>query len=210
LSYFATNHPSSPNKPGAIPSPPPGYGAPIRFQYPTVLLIVLNLAAVVLMGGGIAALLARLHGLPNGFAITLSGIDLLIAVAAMLAIVVVHELIHALTAWGLGYRITFGFKWSLLAPYVAAFHQFIPRRHNLLIALAPLIVLTALLLPLLTASASWALIVAFMGLVVNTAGAVGDLYLTWRLLRLPRRTLLYDVSIDSMFIYLPQTGLANK
>ena len=46
---------------------------------------------------------------------------------------------------------------------------------------------------------------ALIALMMNTGGAVGDLYLVWRLLRLPRETLLYDVDVKTMLIYVPQT-----
>jgi hypothetical protein len=71
------------------------------------------------------------------------------------------------------------------------------------VALAPLCVMTAALLPLLAVPIRAVVIVAFMMLVLNTGGAVGDLYLVWRLLRMPRGTLLYDVDTNNMFILEP-------
>jgi hypothetical protein len=49
-----------------------------------------------------------------------------------------------------------------------------------------------------------ALAAAFV-LVLNTAGAIGDLYATWRLWRLPEGTLLYDVDIRHSYVYEPST-----
>lgn len=168
--------------------------------------MALSLVLAVVTAAGLLWFLGWWHGvpdLPDSFSITLGGGELLVIVGTVVLTVVAHELIHALAARVLGYRIEFGFKWQMLAPYVAAFHQFTPRNHNLLIAIAPLPILTVIFLPLLVAATPLATVAAFIGLVINTSGAVGDLYLTWRLLRLPRATLLYDVSIDRMLIYLP-------
>ena len=46
--------------------------------------------------------------------------------------------------------------------------------------------------------------VAVTALMMNTAGAVGDMYLAWRLLRMPRATLLYDKDVKTMLVYRPE------
>ena len=56
---------------------------------------------------------------------------------------------------------------------------------------------------LLALSNSTIVLLALASLMMNTGGAVGDLYLVWRLLRLPRETLLYDVDVKTMLIYMP-------
>jgi hypothetical protein len=190
----------------AIPPPPPGYDNPVRFQYPTLLLILLSVVVIALTVLVVGLLVMWIHGAPDSFVITFDTVDLIAFWGTMLATVVIHELIHALAARALGYRINFGIKWRMAAPYVAVFHQFMPRNHNLLIAIAPLLVFTLLFIPLLFVPAPLVLIVASTVLVINTAGSVGDLYLCWRLLRLPRQTLLYDVNVDCMLIYPPQAS----
>ena len=85
----------------------------------------------------------------------------------------------------------------------AAFGQFQTRRDNVRCALAPLVVFTVVLTPLLAGPLPVALL-AFFVLVVNTSGAVGDLYLTWRLLRMPPETLLYDVDARHSYIFYPE------
>ena len=47
-------------------------------------------------------------------------------------------------------------------------------------------------------------LLAFFVLVVNTSGAVGDLSLAWRLLRMPPETLLYDVDARHSYIFYPE------
>lgn len=186
-----------------MPPTPPGYGPPIRFHYPVLLLIFLNLVVFVGVVAGLGWLIWHVMGRPETTSIEFGVGDLFAVLAGMFGTIVVHELIHAVVARGLGYRVVFGFKWQLLAPYVAALGQFITRRDNLLIALAPLVILTPVLLLLLGVPVRWVAVAAGAGFVMNTSGAVGDLYLAWRLWRLPRQTLLYDVSIDRMFLFLP-------
>jgi hypothetical protein len=190
----------------AVPAPPSGYDSPIRFQYPGLLLTILNIVFIVLTVPVVGLLVMWIHGAPNSFVITFRLVDFITFWGTMLVTVLIHELIHAQAALALGYRINFGIKWRLAAPYVAALHQFITRDHNLLIAVAPLFVLTAIFIPLLFIPVPLVLLIASTVLVINTAGSVGDLYLTWRFLRLPRQTLLYDVSPDYMLIFPPKTS----
>jgi hypothetical protein len=71
------------------------------------------------------------------------------------------------------------------------------------VALAPLIALTAILVPMLAVSSRIVVLVGMSALLMNTAGAVGDVYLVWRLKRLPRPTSLYDVDEKTMLVYVP-------
>jgi len=116
----------------------------------------------------------------------------------------VHEWVHGLIYRILGYRVSYGLSWRMGAAYAAAFGQWQKRDHNLLAALAPLVVLTPLLIGLLATSNHLLNLAAFSALIFNTSGAVGDLYLTWRLLRLPKGALLYDIDPKTMLIYLPK------
>jgi UPF0716 family protein affecting phage T7 exclusion len=74
--------------------------------------------------------------------------------------------------------------------------------HNSIAAAAPLIVLTVIGVPLLAVPGVISNI-AFVMLLINTSGAVGDVYILYRLARMPHDTLLYDISIETMLIYYP-------
>jgi hypothetical protein len=128
---------------------------------------------------------------------------MLIIVLAIVLTFVVHELIHGMVMRVFGYRVSYGIFWHMGGFYTAAFQQFVTRDHNIIIALAPLLIITPLALVVMLLPVGFGVIVALMVVICNTAGAVGDMYLTWRLLRLPRATLLYDVNIQRMLIYEP-------
>ncbi len=184
-----------------LPTPPPGYDVALPFEYPR---LALQLAAT----GLVLVLLPFLFGLTwwlqGQFPMFRLGlVEVGVALMTIIVTVLVHELIHGLTYQLLGYKATYGASLQLLAAYAAAFGQFQRRNHNLLVALAPLFALTTLLLPLLTVSNNLMLLIAFTALLFNASGAVGDLYLSWRLLRLPPTALLYDVDPQTMLIFLP-------
>jgi hypothetical protein len=123
---------------------------------------------------------------------------------AVVITIIVHEWVHGLVYRVLGYRVSYGLSWRMGAAYAAAFSQWQKRDHNLLAALAPLVLLTPLLITLLAVPNQLLNLAAFAALIFNTSGAVGDLYLSWRLLRLPKDALLYDIDPKTMLIYLPK------
>lgn len=194
---------NNPSKP-AIPYPetPNGYQPPIRFQYPMLtlqLLSVVGLAACVIGFGAIGTQAQGASLLPQNL------IEIVLWIGMIPLTLVVHELIHGIVYRLLGYRVSYGVSFQLGAAYAAAFGQFQKRGHNLISAVMPLLVITLIGVPLLTLPDSRVLAMcAFIMLLINTSGAVGDLYISYRLLHMPRETLLYDVSIDSMLIFYPQ------
>jgi hypothetical protein len=195
----------------AIPAPPTGYEPAILFKYPKYKLQLaaagLLLAVAPLLYGVAWLLRGRPAGLP--FVVTASLSSLLWVCATVLATVVVHELVHGLAYQLLGYKVSYGASLRLFAAYAAAFGQWQRRNHNLIVALAPLLGLTLLLLPLLALPNPMVALVVFTALLFNTGGAIGDLYLAWRLLRLPPATLLYDVDVSTMLIYRP-VGMGQR
>lgn len=103
----------------------------------------------------------------------------------------------------LGYRITYGIDLRLPGAYTASFGQFQKRDHNILIALVPLVVLTLALVPALSVHDELIVIGTITALVVNTSGAIRDLYIVWYLLRLPRKTLFYDIDAKHNLVFEP-------
>src|SRR5687768_12408415 len=185
------------------PRSPQGYQSPYRFEYPKIKLQFAGLAVLLLVVPPLVWLTWQVQNLPDAGRVVIRPLDLALLLVAVPLTIVVHELIHGLAFRVLGYQVTYGVAWHLGAAYAGAFGQFQLRRHMFVVALAPLFVLTAALLPLLAVPIRAVVIVVFMMLVLNTGGAVGDLYLVWRLLRLPRGTLLYDVDTNNMFILEP-------
>jgi hypothetical protein len=146
-----------------------------------------------------------LQGRPGRFPLLIQGGlgDLTIVLLTVVATVFVHEWIHGLAYQLLGYKVSYGVSLQLMAAYAGAFGQWQQRRHNILVALAPLLLLTLFLVPLLSSSQPSLVLIAFTALLFNTGGAVGDLYLVWRLLRWPAASLLYDVNTSIMLVFLP-------
>lgn len=104
---------------------------------------------------------------------------------------VLHELVHGVFFW-LFTRARPRFGIGLTYAYAAAPGWYIPRGRFLTTGLAPLIVLTAaglLVLPIVPYPAAILLLVA---LFVNAAGAIGDLYMVWRIVLAPRGVLIED------------------
>ncbi len=190
----------------ALPKTPVGFEEPQTFLYPKV---ALNIAA---FGSAIGAAFLFgvvtwwLHGAPQtgSFAVSLPIICAVFLSAV--GMIVVHEALHGMAYRILGYRVSFGVILRMGAAYTAAFGQMQRRAHTLIAAATPLVVLTAICAPLLASSQPLVAASAYTILVLNTAGAVGDSYLIWRLLHLPQDTLTYDVSGAQMLFYVPQRG----
>jgi hypothetical protein len=187
------------------PDPLPGYRPALKFEYPKLKLQLMSVVLILVITPGLVILTWLLQGRPGRFPLPLQGNfgDLITVLVTIVVTVLIHELIHGLVYQLLGYKVSYGVSLQLMAAYAGAFGQWQQRRHNILVALAPLVLLTLLLVPLLSASQPKLVLIAFTALLFNTGGAVGDLYLVWRLLRWPAASLLYDVNISTMLVFLP-------
>jgi hypothetical protein len=182
-----------------LPAPPDGYQPAYEFTYPKRTLSLAGAGLLVV----VVPLLIGLTWSINSTPLFFEPADLLLLLIITPITILLHEFIHGIAFWLYGYRVTYGVAWELAAAYAGAFHQLQKRNDMLVIALTPLVVLTTLCLCLLMASSRILSIGALMATILNIGGAVGDLYLVWRLLRLPRATLLYDVDAHHMFIFEP-------
>lgn len=202
-----------------VPETPAGYRDPERFHYPLVVLLALVLvvgsAAVLGFGWLLSAVqgpaviesVFEIRETPDGFVATLRlGTVGAVFVGTVLVVTVLHELVHGLVYSRLGYRVSYGVAPWLGAFYAAAFHQFQTRADDLLVGVAPLLVLDCLMLPLLFVPVPLVAFAAFVGLAFNTAGAAGDVYLVARLLRMPDGTLLYDGDAHHSYVFYPESG----
>ena len=143
------------------------------------------------------------RSLPHPFTLPLTLTDLAFGWGAMIGTIGAHELIHIAVLRACGRRAACGIAWRQLAIYTGAFRQLQPRRHALLSASAPLIILSVLALPLLAAAQRFLVVLGFVMLLTNTSGAAGDLYVFWMLLRLPRKTLIYELDPAQMLVFVP-------
>ena len=187
------------------PPPPPGYQPPEPFQYPTLWLQIGAVVILVISAFLLFIITIILQSLSKDGVSLLSSrnCDLVIVIFTIIGTLVVHELIHGAVYSLMGYRVRYGISPRHLAAYAGVFGQWQERDHNILAALATLVILTIIIFPLLAVPNQVIVLVAFTVLLVNTAGAVGDLYLSWRLLRMPRLTLGYDIDPQTMLTYKP-------
>ncbi|MHB8192776.1 MAG: DUF3267 domain-containing protein [Bellilinea sp.] len=141
-----------------------------------------------------------------------TGVEGLWSVAIVLvlifATIVLHEAIH-----GLGFmllakaRPIFAFRG--VYAYAAAPGYYIPRNPYLVIALAPLVVISLAGVVLMAFVHPVWIAPLVLVCVVNSSGAVGDLWVAWLLLRHPAEALAQDRG-DEIEIYAPTGhGLSN-
>ena len=116
--------------------------------------------------------------------------------------IVLHELVHAAAMRLSGTRkVNFGFT-GLYA--FAGSADYYDRPHYILIALAPIVVwgvVLGLLCALVPPAWFW---VVYIIQVTNISGAAGDLYITYRMAKLPPDLLVQDSGVR-MTVYAPQT-----
>lgn len=131
--------------------------------------------------------------------------DSLIFIGELLLVTVLmvfmHEGLHGVFFWAFSKeRPRFAIK--IYYAYAAAPGWFFPRWQYLITALAPLVGITLVgVAALLWLPAFWAM-PAFMLLVFNTSGAVGDIWVALRLLFCPRTTYTKDYG-DKIEFYRP-------
>jgi hypothetical protein len=170
----------------------------------------LNLAAVILLlvFGYLflrLATLLRPEATAQSFSFSGNALEALLFILAVLAIsavmVVLHEGVHGLFFWSLTReRPKFGFRGAYA--YAAAPDWYLPRNPYLWVGLSPLVVLTAIGVLALIAAPQPALLYILIFMVLNAAGAVGDLAVVFLLLTQPSTVLVND-SGDAVSVYAP-------
>lgn len=123
------------------------------------------------------------------------------ALAGLLVYIILHELTHGAVMKACGASVHYGFK---LAYAYAGSEYYFTRSAYIAIALAPAvlwgIIFTVLLICL---PEGWFWVVGLWQM-MNIAGAAGDFYCTYRILRTPRDTLTHDNGTAMEFFTKPQ------
>ncbi len=128
-----------------------------------------------------------------GFIVLLAGV--------MAVMIVLHEGLHGLFFWLYTHaKPKFAFKGFYA--YAAMPGWYLPRREYLVTALAPLVGITVLGVLGLALLPGWADPPLIWLLILNTSGAVGDLWIVWALLRAPSGVLGCDNG-DSAELFVP-------
>lgn len=171
--------------------------------------LILNLAAVVsflIFGWGMIGLAGAIRPELKGpeFSVTTNNIAGLVwsvvgIIVVTLCVLAVHEAIHALFFWTFtGSRPEFGL--SLTYAFTAAPAWYIPRKKYLLIALAPVVLITlGGVTALMVIREDWILGLIFL-IAMNFSGSVGDMMVVIKLLRKPAGVLAQDYGHGVRFL----------
>jgi len=138
------------------------------------------------------------------FTVTLPDFLLGIIIAVIL-VPLIHEAVHGIAAMLAGVRPSYG-----IGPGFAytTFPDPVGKRAYLAIGLAPLVVLSVIGVPLAAVWETGTGAILFF-LIVNAAGAIGDLWMSWRIALQPRDAVFVDLA-DGFAVYIPETDTANS
>ncbi|CAN5376966.1 hypothetical protein BH23CHL1_BH23CHL1_10950 [soil metagenome] len=143
------------------------------------------------------AVVAALGG-PSSYETRFTFTTFILFFVAMVGVIVVHEIIHGVAAALLGVRPSFG-----IGPGFAytTFLEPMKKSSYLIVGLAPLVVITVTTVAMATI---WPDIAGWMVVIgtINASGAIGDLWMTARILRSPRRAMFYDLA-DGFAVFAP-------
>jgi Putative zincin peptidase len=115
-------------------------------------------------------------------------------IVTVIVFTTIHEGIHGLFFWLFTHsRPVFGLK--LLFAYAGAPEWFIPRSPYAMIGLAPIVCISIVGLVLVPLVSLPVCELMLFGVVLNASGAVGDLYVTARVLAEPRDCLVLDTGV---------------
>jgi len=128
-----------------------------------------------------------------GFNFDFTSGTILISVALFIGTVVLHELIHGvfMSIYGGKPRYGAGIAYFILPYFYATTKTAFSRNQFIMIAIAPLVVISLVGIGLMAAFPSIAHWI-FIPFVLNASGAVGDLWVTRNILRYPEHALLED------------------
>lgn len=161
-------------------------------------LIPLTIALVVM--GGWWVLVLRLRGsIPGGLGADWSWWLWLLLVFVLS--IVIHEGLHGLAIGYAGHQPRFGMMLSKGAFYATADNALFWRNDFITIALAPIVGITLLGMALVWLLPDTAAYYVALGVVLNAANSIGDLWMTAVTLRYPPTALIRD-QMDSMTVYV--------
>lgn len=128
-----------------------------------------------------------------GFNFDFTSGTILISVALFIGTVVLHELIHGvlMSIYGGKPRYGAGIAYFILPYFYATTKTVFLRNQFIVIAIAPLVLISLVGIGLMAAFPSIAHWI-FIPFVINGSGAVGDLWVTRNILRYPKHVLLED------------------
>lgn len=190
---------------------PPHYHPSGKFDLKNLkLIIILNLMGLILLIFSVWFFSWIANQIRSGsdisFSIEFSSISSALVALGKLLITIIfvlalHEGIHAFFFWIFsGQKPMIGFKGAYA--YAAMPGWYFPRNQYLVIGIAPLILITLIGILLLVVLPISILNLVLIALILNTSGAVGDLFVVIWLLTKPVETLALD-QVDSIEFFVP-------
>lgn len=170
-------------------------------------MIALNLVGLLLLvpfGWLFFRLFAAIRPDFSGLGLEIGGLGgvllfLVLLLFSIFGIILLHELVHGLFIWWFtGSRPHFGV--GVGYAYAAAPDWYFPRWQHLIIAVAPLLLISGAGLALLPLLPQWAFFYLFVALMMNAVGSVGDMAMMGWLLLKPSHTLVRDTG-PAIYIY---------
>ncbi len=196
--------------PHSYPTPPEGYQE-VRYLRVTEpgLLVALNVLSLATLagGGGLIFMWTRFivqqrSAVPSGPA----GIDWLVIVIVPL-VFIAHEGLHGLAICWAGQEPRYGAQFASFGPikiplllYATTEGALFSRRAFIVIALVPLVVITAVGMLLVVVIPQGMLFTVNLCVALNAGGAAGDVWMSWVALQHPPNALIKDEA-DAIRIY---------
>lgn len=126
----------------------------------------------------------------------------LVVIPLVILMLAMHELCHGLAYRVFGAKPRYGVNLRKFVAYASAENYYISRNAYVVVALAPLVLLSLLtVIGIALTGGTVRLIVVLLG-AANAGGAIGDLWFTWVCVRLPTSLLVRDHG-DGAELYLP-------
>jgi hypothetical protein len=140
--------------------------------------------------------------LPSSFSIDLNQVGF--TLAAIIITIVLHEWLHGMTMKIFGAKPQYGFKWKQLLFYATCPGHAFQRNHYIVVALAPLVVLTGLfVLGIWLLNGTTRVVLLGICGTLNASGAIGDIWMSGIALRYPSTAYIVDEQ-DGMRVFLPE------
>lgn len=167
--------------------------------------IALNIVGILLFigfGSLFSTLAIRVGKLPASFDFGL--VELVMIIVGILLALIVHELTHGMVMQMFGAKPRYGALWKQMMFYATAPGFSFTRNNYIVIALAPLIFISILVVlgMWLLQGTLWVALLGICG-IMNASGAVGDMWITMLVLRYPVTAYIMDER-DGVRVFLPK------
>ncbi len=163
----------------------------------------LAIAGFLIFGVLFTTLAMALGGMPSSGTFRLDWGSMISLLVAVVVTLIAHEGIHGLAMGMSGAKPRFGVYWKGLMFYTTAPGFSFARNAYVAILLAPLVLISTLVILVLWLFPGWLWAAWVAGGVFNASGAVGDLWMTLVVLRYPALARIMDER-DGLRVFLPR------